>query len=1118
MLIAPFRKLPSLAVALAALVLALAPVSAFAEARLLRQPTWHDNKVAFSYFGDIWVANGDGANPVRLTDNRARDVYPRFSPDGKWIAFSSDRDGNYDVFVIPATGGKPRQLTFHTAADLVDGWTPDSKNIVFASARGNGAFPNVATLWQISAEGGMESPLPTDWGSYGSYSPDGAKLAFTRHPAVWSRQHYRGAYNADLWVMDVAAKKFAKLDDSDYKGNHLWPMYSGKGDIYFVADRLPVEKALKYAGPEVMKSVNNIWKISDKGGTPVQVTHHTSGNLYFPSISADGRTIVYEENFGLWKLDTATGKSTEIKVDIRSDAKDNDSRLRTFRNEAEEFDLSPSNKRAAITVHGELFTVATGKGNAQRVTETFWREKDPTWSPDGKLIAFVSDRTGRQEVWVSGELGKDARKLSEDDCDKSALVWSGDSKSLLWVGTDHKVRRVDVVSGKADVLASSDLGMVTGAQFSPDGKWISYAKPDALTRSHVFVKNLDTGVETQIGGDEFTIASGAKWTPDGKKLLLLGGTGTSSMASLNRTTMQAYMVALVPEEKGPDKGVDTEAEAAQADTATARRGGGANAKVEVKIQWAGLDHRIRQIATVPGSVNSIIPSPDSRVYAMTAFGDGAGGPAIYTVNEDGTRLNRLSTTPTPDAGAAPQGRGGGGGGGASEPKWAKDSRSLYYLQGRSLYTIAVAAGGASDTPAAAPATGGGGRGGRGGGLAAAAAPTGGATPRRVDFTLHMEVNAEDERRQVFEEAWRTMKYRFYDAKMHGVNWNLAKDKYESLLPHIAGLDDLHDVVMEMIGELNASHTGITGGSEGDPPREPVVTRFPGFELEPDASGFYKVALIYHKGPADHDYVKLAKGNFITSVNGKDLRTTDNYWRMFNLLPGEKFEFQVNSKPTADGAWKVGVDPVPQAAQAELEYERWVADRKDTVKQLSGGKIGYLHIKAMDAPSLARFQKELTENLDKKALVIDQRFNGGGGIDQELLAILVQRRPYESYQGRDSVVLNRPTAAFYGPMAVLQNERSASDAEMFPEGFRALGLGKVIGVNTMGAVIGTGAFTLLDGSSLRTPSFGVFGARGQNLENYGVPPDVEIDNTPADFLAGHDRQVEKAVEVLAAQIK
>jgi tricorn protease len=382
----------------------------------------------------------------------------------------------------------------------------------------------------------------------------------------------------------------------------------------------------------------------------------------------------------------------------------------------------------------------------------------------------------------------------------------------------------------------------------------------------------------------------------------------------------------------------------------------------------------------------------------------------------------------------------------------------------------------------------------------------------------MQVDNANERQQVFEEAWRVMKNRFYDPKMHGVNWAMAKDKYESLLPHVADREELHDVIMEMIGEMNASHTGISGGDPQDPLHEAAQTHYPGFDLEPDPSSYYRVSWIYRKGPADHDYVRLAPGNYILAVNGRDLKTPDNYWRMFNLLPGARFDFLVNSTPNMDGAWRVSIEPVTQNAQADLEYQRWVDSRKQMVTDLSKGDIGYLHIRAMDAPSLAKFERDLTANIDKKALIIDERFNGGGGIDQELLAILNQRRKYESYQGRDSVVLSRPSQAFFGPMVVLQNERSASDAEMFPEGFRALGLGKVIGVTTMGAVIGTGSYTLLDGSQLRTPSFGVFGAKGQDLENYGVPPDVYVDNGPADFLAGHDRQIEKAVEVLAAEMK
>jgi len=1132
--------------ALFAAVALLLPACIEAQVKLLRHPTYSKGKVAFSYLGDIWIANENGADVQRLTDNLARDQFPRFSPDGQWIAFSSNRDGNYDVYVISATGGKPRQLTFHSADDNVVGWTPDGKNVIFSSTRGNGAFPTVATLWEVSAEGGIEKALDTDWGASASFSPDGARLAFTRHPAVWSRKHYRGSYAADLWIEDLASKKFTKLGDDDYKGNRLWPMYGHSGEIYFVSNELPNEKNIRFGGPEVMKSVNNIWKISDKGGKATQLTRHADGNLFFPTISADGKVIVYEDNFGIWKLDTATGRSTEIRVDVKSDVKENDTELITITNEAEGFHISPSNRRAAIVAHGEIFTIATDRGEPQRVTETAWREQDPRWSPNGKWIAFVSDRTGRQEVWISDELGKNPEKLSDVDCDKSSLVWSQDSKVLLWAGSDHKLRRVEIDTGKTDVLVSSDAGQIGTPQFSPDGKWLSYSKEDKLLRSHVYLMELATRQEHMISSDEFLIARGAKWTPDGKKLLLLGGIGVATIASTGgRGSSQLFSVALTHIEKDPnDRDVDTEeqAEAAAAQEAAAGRGGrgagaAAQANVQVKIEWDGLDRRITQLTRMPGAVSLVVPSPDSRTYLLMASGAGAeegaaagagAGPGMYTIAEDGTRLTRLNTTTT-DAAAGGRGRGGRGGGGfggGSEPQWARDGRSIYFLQGGGIYNLAINAS-SGDTGGAPAAGATGGRGGRGGrgmtGAAAAAADTtasAGAGPRRIPFTVRMEIDVAAERKQVFEEAWRVMKNRFYDPKMHGANWAAAKDTYEPLLPHIADTEELHNVIMEMIGDMNASHTGISGGARipGQAPEERIQTRYPGFEMEPDPSGYYKVSYIYRKGPADHEYVKLAPGNFILAVNDKPLKTGDNYWKLFNILPGRKFEFLVNSKPSADGAWTISLEPLAATAFGNLQYDRWVEDRKRMVEKLTAGEIGYLHIRAMDAPSLAKFENDLVENKDKKALIIDQRFNGGGGIDQELLQILNQRKAYQTTRGRDFLEVQRPARAFFGPMVVLQNERSASDAEMFPDGFRALGLGKLVGVPTSGQVIGTGSFTLLDGSALCTPGTAVSTAKGENMENYGVTPDVYVDNTSADFLAGHDRQVEKAIEVLRSEMK
>jgi tricorn protease len=367
---------------------------------------------------------------------------------------------------------------------------------------------------------------------------------------------------------------------------------------------------------------------------------------------------------------------------------------------------------------------------------------------------------------------------------------------------------------------------------------------------------------------------------------------------------------------------------------------------------------------------------------------------------------------------------------------------------------------------------------------------------------------------VFNEGWRIMKHRFYDPNMHGANWEEAKTIYEPLLNYVADDDELRTVMMMMIGQLNASHTGVNPPASNN--ERTAQTRYPGFDLVADPSGYYKVGRLYRNGPADKDYLRIQEGHFIIAVDDKPLKTSDNYWQRFTLAAGQKFRFLLNDKPAPEGAWEVTITPIAGGAFGDLQYARWVSDRREMVTKLSNGEIGYLHIRAMDAPSLRQFQLDLAANRTKKALIIDQRFNGGGGIEQELLGILSGRR-YQYTIGRDAGFQQPRPQNFYGPMVVMQNERSGSNAEMFPAGFRALGLGKVVGVPTTGAVIGTGSYTLLDGSTIRTPGTGVWTADGENMENYGVPPDVHVDNTPADFVKGRDVQIEKAIEVLRADL-
>jgi tricorn protease len=674
---------------------------------------------------------------------------------------------------------------------------------------------------------------------------------------------------------------------------------------------------------------------------------------------------------------------------------------------------------------------------------------------------------------------------------------------------------VDVESGNAKAISASDVSTIASVDVAPDGKWIAYVKMDRDSRPHVFVMPLDgsatSSAEKRIGEDELFAANQVRWTPDGKKLLLTAGVMQMGMASQGRqTSMQLHSVALTKQDRNPlDRGVDSEEEAmANAPAAPGGRGGAggtAPVKPEVRIDWDGLPKRIRQLTRLADSVGAFAPSPDSRQIAYVTFG---GGASLWIMNENGEGATRLSqAAPRGEDDAPGPGRGGGGfGGGMSSLQFARDGRSLYFLEGDGIYSVAVPPVTDGSGAAARPAP----------TATAAGASTG--NRKRVAFNLRVEVDHRAEREQVFEEGWRIMKYRFYDPQMHGVNWNGAKDTYQSLLKYVGDNEELYTIMQEMIGELNASHTGVSAAAarRGDP-NAPPRTRFPGFTVEADAaSGYYKVKSIYAKGPADKDFVKLKVGDYLLALNGEEMKTNDSVWKYFTMNTAHRWDFRVNSKPAADGAWTVEIEPLADVAQANLAYDNWVANRKQMVDKLTNNEIGYLHIRAMDAPSLRKFELDLAENRFKKALIIDQRFNGGGGIDQELLRILQQKK-YQSTRRRDSVDQDRPQQAFFGPMVVMQNERSASDAEMFPDGFRALGLGKVIGVPTYGAVIGTGSYTLLDGAAIRTPGAGVYNAKGVNMENYGVPPDVYVDNPPEETVKGRDMQIEKSIEVLRADI-
>ncbi|MGH9945227.1 MAG: S41 family peptidase, partial [Pyrinomonadaceae bacterium] len=650
--------------------------------------------------------------------------------------------------------------------------------------------------------------------------------------------------------------------------------------------------------------------------------------------------------------------------------------------------------------------------------------------------------------------------------------------------------------------------------------WLAYSKPDFTRTNDIYIVASNGGEERKATFDSAS-EQGPRFSPDGKKLYFQRIEG-SFTAGLN--SVQLHSITLERLERDPDdpeeraeqeaaKQPSGEAGEAAAAAAGAPRPNPAQAKQTPKpinIDWVGLKRRTRQLTRMPFPVTNYNISPDSRsiVFVTSEPAGTASVPVVYSIQEDGKRLARITAGAAPTDGPGQGGAAGGGfGGGISNLNVSRDNRTLFFQEGQYVYSVSM-------PPPVPP--------GASAGSAPPSASAAAAPRRRINFTAKVRVDRPAEWAQMFDDAWRTMKYRFYDTKMHGTDWDAMRARYRPLVEYVGDRQELLNIVNEMIGELNASHTGAApppggGGREGS---AAVATGHLGLELEPDAqAGRYRVTHVYEEGPADKDWVKVSVGDYLIAINDKPVRAGENYWPLLNYRLNRKVAVTFNNKPAEDGAWRTRIEPTSTGNFGQLRYERWVKQRREMVNKLSGGRVGYVHIQGMNQPSLRRFEKELREYRDKEAMVIDQRWNGGGNIEQELLAILVQRQ-YQVWQPRGTEATTRPLAGFFGPKVVLQNWRSASNAEMFPAGFRALGLGKVIGTPTMGAVIGTGSYSLIDGSTVRTPGVGVFLADKQrtNLENYGVRPDILVDNAPEETMAGRDRQLEVAVEQLLKELK
>jgi tricorn protease len=1024
---------------------ALATVPAMLHAdtiRYLRHPHISHGNITFSYQGDIWIARADGSGARRLTSHVGRDIFPRFSPDGQWVAFTGNRFGNNDVFVVHVNGGEPRQLTYHSGDDSVLYWTPDGQGIVFATSRS--PHPFLSPLYVAPINGGLPVPLDMDTGRNGMIRQDGAMVAFNRMGFNYGRKGYLGHSSTDIWVQDTRTREIRQLTDVDMRNfrqhtHDASPMWGADGMIYFASER---------------DGTFNIWRIAAAGGAPEQYTRHVGDGVKYPSISPDGRTIIYEYGFELWAVDVPAGQPRRIQVELAFDPRSNLVEWVSTQNRADGFAPSPTGDFVAVDLRGEIFIVPSEPdfGEKTQVTRSAWRERNQEYSPNGRLLAYISDESGDEEIWLYDVAARQRRKLTTHESVKSSFTWSPDSRRIAMVAA-NRLFEIDVATGRMTELAYNRAGGFGGVSYGPDGRWLVYHRGDDNLVTDVFLFEIGTRAETNVTRNLWRDSNGTL-TPDGRTLLFTSNRdgGTNHLFALPLTRMAA----------DPDDPLVRAARRTErADTSRAAPAAG------VRIELDNIERRAIQITSGSNAAGSYFLSRDGRtIYFTSSDGDGAG---LFSMTVDGRDRRRIVAGSFP--GMTP----------------TTDRRYIFFRQ--------ASAGGQGDEVHRMTLA--------------------NQRRERVNFSFQVEVDQRAEWEQILEESWRVMKYRFYDENMHGVNWDSVKTVYRALLPDVGTYEDLHDLANQMIGELNASHTGVSGSPSRPMPRA-YNTRYLGFELEP-ANGRYRISHIYRNGPADREWLGLRVGDFVLSIDGQEVRAGDNYWRILNHTLNEYVPIRVATSAAGAEARDLRIRSV--TSLGDLQYEEWVARNREFVERETNGRLAYVHIRSMNQPSLVRFQNEVNQYWNREGIVVDIRYNGGGNIDQELIDIL-ERRPYEYWNSRGSAPQagRRPRQAIAGPKVMLINGRSASDSEVTPQAFRDLELGSIVGNPTAGAVIATGSYTLIHGGSIRTPGSLVVtydptqpDNRGINLENFGVAPDVWVRNSPEDELRGYDRELKAAID-------
>lgn len=1049
-----------------------ANLHAMEDARLMRYPDINNNLITFVYAGDIWTVNSDGGQAKRLTSHEGLELFPKISPDGKWIAFSAEYSGSRQIWVMPSEGGSARQLTFYNSVGVMPprggfdhvvlGWTADSKNILI---RANRTFlgERNGKYYLVNLDGGLEKPLQIVNGGFAALSPDGKQIAFTpvdREFRTWKR--YKGGRATDLWIYNLEANSSEQI--TNFAGSDQWPVWI-ENNIYFTSDR-----DLRL----------NIYRYNTQTKSTEQITTHKDFDVMWPS-GKNGK-IVYEMGGQLWVLNSTTNIATPINVEITYDNPNLHAYYKQVKDDIHSFNVSPTGKRALFDARGDIFSVPAENGQIVNLTNTQGvREIYPTWSPNGKYIAYYGDASGEYEIYLlENKKGAKPRQLTSNSTAwKYEAEWSPDSRYLVYSDRTMNLWLLDVESGKQTAIDQAVTSEIRSYAFSPDSDWIAYNKESDNNLSAVWVYQISTAKAFQLTDDQFNDYSPV-FSKCGKFIFFVSNRDFNLSFSsfefdyLYNNASRLYAVALTNDgtrlnkrKTDEEKVTETVAETPKKDDKKSKDEPKKEDKTVVKIDFEGINGRIEALPVSSGNYRMIGAAEGGLLYATD------GKIMRYNMADEKTEeiLDRaFFAIPT------------------------ADGKSILYRSG-SDYGIAKVAPGQKA----------------------------GNGKLKLD-DMEMKIDPRQEWDQIYTDAWRIFRDYFYVDNMHGVDWAGLKASYGALLPFVGSRFDLDYILNEIVSEANAGHAYVDWG---DIPRvKRVNTGLLGAEIEADASaGFYRIMKIYEgenwnptrRSPLTEAGVDVKEGDYLISINDQKLTLADNPYRLLENLAEKDVEITVSSKADGSNARTSTVKTID--SELELKYHNWVLERRAMVDLLSGGRIGYFHVPNTSFDGNRELFRGMYAFHNKEALIIDDRYNGGGFIPDRM-ADLLDRRTLTYWHRNGMQPSKAPGIAHDGPKVMLINGYSSSGGDAFPYFFKKLGLGKLIGTRTWGGLIGiSGNARLVDGGYISVPRFGIFDENEEwIIEGVGVYPDIEVVDRPEKLAKGEDPGIEKAVEVLLDELE